>query len=252
MHKSFDVTVDLLSGVTHDQQTNTLNLSVLPGLYPWLRFGEFFTRDDWAQSFGFNLDLIDYKAATAYLVGEAAFFEAFANESIRAIGQEKAMALAQVKLEGMRRRFIHAAVHLCGSQIEQVMLAALVWARYGHERRLVEIWDSAADPGKPLADVVIAPQYQIENCRVDFAIFINVIADEEIRIVVECDGHWHEKDKQQAARDKKRDRDVTIAGWRWLRFSGSEIWRDHRWCGSYAATLVRNEIEAQLRRRGFL
>ena len=42
----------------------------LPGLYPWLRQGEYFTRDDWVKSFGINLDLIDQKAATAYLDGE--------------------------------------------------------------------------------------------------------------------------------------------------------------------------------------
>ena len=41
-------------------------------------------------------------------------------------------------------------------------------------------------------------------------------------IAVECDGHeFHEKTKQQAARDKARDRD---------RFTGSEIWKDPGAC----------------------
>lgn len=48
-----------------------------------------------------------------------------------------------------------------------------------------------------------------------------------IRIVIECDGHaFHERTKDQAARDKRRDRDLQTAGWRVLRFTGSEIWAD--------------------------
>ena len=109
------------------------------------------------------------------------------------------------------------------------------------------------DLGKPQTDVVIAPQYQIERHRVDFALIVNIVANEEIKIVVECDGHdFHEKTKEQAARDKSRERDLQVAGWKVLRFTGSEIWRDHKACARHAAKLVTNEIEAQLRRRGLL
>jgi hypothetical protein len=46
-------------------------------------------------------------------------------------------------------------------------------------------------------------------------------------VAVECDGHdFHERTKQQAERDKKRDRDLQSIGWRVLRFTGSEIVRD--------------------------
>lgn len=222
----------------------------LPGLYPWLRFGQYFTRADWVEAFGINLDQIDQKAATVYLDGEADFFEGFANEIVPIIGYQRATALRQTKLEGMRRLFIRAATS-CGSPIEQIMLAALIWARYGYERKLVEIWDSADN--QPQADVVIATQHHAENHRVDFALFINIVANEQIKIVVECDGHeWHEKTKEQAARDKRRNRDLGIAGWRLLRFTGSEIWRDPRGCAGHVAALVTNEIEAQLQRRGFL
>ena len=56
----------------------------------------------------------------------------------------------------------------------------------------------------------------------DFAIFVKGIAKEEIKIVAECDGHdFHEKTKDQVARDKSRVRDLEIAGWRILRFTGS-------------------------------
>ena len=52
-----------------------------------------------------------------------------------------------------------------------------------------------------------------------------------MKIGVECDGHdFHEKTKEQAARDKKRDRDLQALGYRVLRFSGSEIYRDVNAC----------------------
>lgn len=60
-----------------------------------------------------------------------------------------------------------------------------------------------------------------------------------IRICVECDGHnFHERTKEQAARDKKRDRELTVAGWQVLRFAGSEIWRDPAGCAEQVADLV--------------
>jgi len=224
---------------------------ILPGLYPWLQFGH--SRDDWVELFGFNLDVIEYKAANAYLTGESGFFEAFLGKYVSIIGRDQAMAITQPKLENTRCHFIHAATHLCGSPIEQLMLAGMMWRRYGYERKLVEIWDTAADPVMPRADVVIAPQYHTETYRADFAMFVNFFANEEIKILVECDGHkFHEKTKEQAARDKGRDNDLQIAGWKVLRFSGSMIWQDHEWCTDCVAELVRKEIEAQLRRRGIL
>ena len=45
--------------------------------------------------------------------------------------------------------------------------------------------------------------------------------------MIECDGHdYHERTKEQAARDKKRDRFFASKGYKVLRFTGSEIWAD--------------------------
>jgi very-short-patch-repair endonuclease len=101
----------------------------------------------------------------------------------------------------------------------------------------------------PDADVVISPQHRIGDYRVDFAIFLNGVPHEQIKFVVECDGHdFHERTKQQAARDKKRDRELQIAGWKVLRFTGSEIWSDHFACSAHVDVLALREIDAQLRR----
>jgi very-short-patch-repair endonuclease len=57
-------------------------------------------------------------------------------------------------------------------------------------------------------DVVIVPQQPIGFYRVDFA-----IPAKEMRLVVEVDGHgFHEKTKEQAAKDKRRDRDLQQEG----------------------------------------
>jgi len=47
------------------------------------------------------------------------------------------------------------------------------------------------------------------------------------RLVVELDGHdFHEKTKEQAKRDKKRDRAMAAKGLTVLRFTGSEVYKD--------------------------
>jgi very-short-patch-repair endonuclease len=51
------------------------------------------------------------------------------------------------------------------------------------------------------------------------------------RLAVECDGHdFHERTKEQAARDKARDRYLVSQGWIVLRFTGSEVWKDAALC----------------------
>lgn len=70
--------------------------------------------------------------------------------------------------------------------------------------------------------------------RLDFA-----IDPDGARIAVECDGHeWHERTKEQAARDKSRDRALVAAGWRVIRFTGSEIWADPRRCALEVSSLL--------------
>lgn len=62
-------------------------------------------------------------------------------------------------------------------------------------------------------------------------------------IIVECDGHdYHERTKEQARRDKKRDRFFTAKGFKVLRFTGSEIWADPDACADeVVANLAHND-----------
>lgn len=65
----------------------------------------------------------------------------------------------------------------------------------------------------------IYPQQKILDYTVDFLI---VYGDKYI--VIECDGHeWHEKTKEQASKDKKRDRELQKEGYIVFRYSGSDV-----------------------------
>ncbi len=94
--------------------------------------------------------------------------------------------------------------------------------------------------------LTIETQKPIGKYKVDFLIRYSChIPDEEnisgntleIReLIVECDGHdFHEKTKEQASRDKKRDIYLQELGYRVYRFTGSDIWKDPAGC---AATII--------------
>ena len=83
----------------------------------------------------------------------------------------------------------------------------------------------------------VYPQHAIKAAgslyRLDFLIMVarDLESGPFGDIAVECDGHdFHERTKEQAKRDRKRDRDLQAMGLRVLRFTGSEIFRDAAGC----------------------
>ncbi len=73
----------------------------------------------------------------------------------------------------------------------------------------------------------IIPQCQIEDYRVDFLIVTRQARRDPVEFIIECDGHdFHERTKEQATRDKSRDRRLQSLGYKVFRFTGSEIFRD--------------------------
>lgn len=78
--------------------------------------------------------------------------------------------------------------------------------------------------------------------RIDLAMVGRDIGGGTVKIAVELDGHdFHEKTKEQARKDKSRDRDLVAAGWSVLRFTGSEVY--------VGPDLVMNEIFALANQR---
>lgn len=125
-----------------------------------------------------------------------------------------------------------------GSPIEDMLAGALLWVHTGAAGfPCVDFWDGPSGqveafgslPGDGLA-YWLTPQAQVGKYRVDFLLWIQR-GDKFGGVVVECDGHaFHERTKEQAARDKSRDRDLLSAGYPVMRFTGSEIYRDPRAC----------------------
>jgi very-short-patch-repair endonuclease len=88
----------------------------------------------------------------------------------------------------------------------------------------------------PHTSLIVRPQAQIGDYRVDFLIHssnLRAPGDNRVwrRLVVECDGHnFHERTKEQAAKDRARDRWLTSKDYDVFRFTGSELWRNPMEC----------------------
>lgn len=85
--------------------------------------------------------------------------------------------------------------------------------------------------GEPINEVAgsrewfIEPQCQIDSYRVDFA--IGPWPKDGRLLIIECDGHdFHERTKEQAARDRSRDRFLQSCGFKVFRFTGMELHRE--------------------------
>jgi very-short-patch-repair endonuclease len=79
------------------------------------------------------------------------------------------------------------------------------------------------------------PQMPEGPYRIDFAFFMSDGADVR-KLAVECDGHeFHERTKDQAERDRSRDRALQERGYTIYRFTGREIYRDPMKCARQIA-----------------
>lgn len=121
--------------------------------------------------------------------------------------RKKKKRLAKVSVPVMSLEDKSGLMLLCESPIERQLLQALFSAK------------------TPIDGIV--PQHHVGPYRLDFA----VMGEGMRPIGIECDGHdFHEKTKEQAARDKRRDRYFVGKGWRILRFTGSEIYKSPQSC----------------------
>lgn len=117
----------------------------------------------------------------------------------------------------------------CGSPIEQLLSIEL---------------NKQADNALPMytIDYFIETQSKIKvgdsTYRVDFSIAV-MYQGKLYKFVIECDGHeFHEKTKEQAKKDKKRDRDLIIGGYMVIRFTGSEIYQNPKICAREAINII--------------
>ena len=145
------------------------------------------------------------------------------------------------------RDVFDTASRQCQSPLEKLLFAHLFFISNGWGCSYVMPTRLAGD-----TDVVteVIPQHPIGPYRADFAVVTRIAkwflptAPREIKIAVEVDGHdFHEKTKEQAARDKARDRYFAHEGWIVLRFTGSEVYRDPKACVGQIEDLVAKQID---------
>jgi very-short-patch-repair endonuclease len=123
------------------------------------------------------------------------------------------------------------------TEIEKLFIYALdAYCKYDDDGDVIvcrERGDFFEEAGKePCTGVWVKQQVELGDWRADFVIYRYDWMCEKWRIVIiECDGHdFHERTKEQAARDRSRDRRVSLSGFVVLRFTGSEIWKDPLGC----------------------
>jgi very-short-patch-repair endonuclease len=92
--------------------------------------------------------------------------------------------------------------------------------------------------------LVIQMQNRILDWPADFVLSCPSISEK--KVIIECDGHdFHERTKEQAARDRSRDRAAQEAGHMMLRYTGSEIYRDPLGCARAAVKALAKAIEPE-------
>jgi very-short-patch-repair endonuclease len=144
---------------------------------------------------------------------------------------------------------LRSCLDVCESPIEQLMLFHLTNGRFAPYRPNLDhgpvSWFYSPLGVTGLAFSVV-PQFQVGKYRLDFAVmWSHGTSGKHVQIAVECDGHdFHERTKEQAKRDKKRDRFLQAEGWKVLRFTGSEVYADP----GGAAGEVRDALVAEIGR----
>jgi very-short-patch-repair endonuclease len=131
---------------------------------------------------------------------------------------------------------------LCESPIEERLFAALITSGDGYGR-LACCPDG--HQGATKFATHLCPQAPVLDYRVDFLLTHYIDHEPTFRIAIECDGHdFHERTKEQAKRDKSRDRALAAADITVFRFTGSEIFRDAEKCCEEVERLLSRKIDA--------
>lgn len=80
--------------------------------------------------------------------------------------------------------------------------------------------------------------------RLDISIEVRCLSEgHEYNFAIECDGHeFHEKTKEQAASDRRRERNLMKLGYHVIRFTGSEIYGGSYHCAGDALEIIKKVI----------
>ncbi len=137
---------------------------------------------------------------------------------------------------------------LCESPIEQILLATLhdYWHAEVHTnpKRLQCLLSANYPSHHGIFTVICEPQRTVKTLeqayRVDFFVYLTRFRHsatepecwpEMAKLIVEVDGHdFHDRTKEQASYDRRRDRELNLLGYRVVRFTGSDIFNQPYEC----------------------
>lgn len=156
------------------------------------------------------------------------------------------MCLSEWSMFYLHKEF--SKIHRCESVIEKLLYIALIhrWfltLTFVHRPKYYRL--------------IVLPQRKLklgeQTIRVDFLVVLFEFAyiknttkrkiTNKAQVVVECDGHdYHERTKEQARRDRMRDRLLQTHGYPIFRFTGSEIYNDPEDCAMQIIQFLLKEI----------
>jgi very-short-patch-repair endonuclease len=154
----------------------------------------------------------------------------------------------------MTRRAGRVGIERCESPLEEKLAYAFsTLSRFEWRQPDDDPWEVGRWPGWFLA-LLAQPEYG--PYRADFGISSWVHEDDEsppFIVIIEVDGHdYHERTKEQAERDKSRDRFMTATEARVFRFTGREVWRDAEACAAevleYVIRIQQKHLEDEFRK----
>lgn len=156
--------------------------------------------------------------------------------------------LARSKMSDLINDIEHV-LEQCESPIEKVFISAIMAAAREAGYETFDLYETNHDidsyaPGSS-CELAIWPQFEVGKYRIDFRLVAKAY-DARLnppwstrKIMVECDGHeFHERTKEQAKRDRAKDRHLQALGYKILRFTGSEIWADPYKCAKETFTFL--------------
>lgn len=160
-----------------------------------------------------------------------------------------------------RLEMFRGLLHMTESPIERMLAAALIFIELpldlnGDCRPTPidpAIWsvdfpkfDKMLENGWSEPSAWLWAQAPVGGYRADFVLFVRADAKGKVfRFIIECDGHdFHERTKEQAQRDKSRDRKLSSHGFTVLRFTGSEVYRNARKCAKEVEGAVGAAVSA--------
>jgi hypothetical protein len=147
----------------------------------------------------------------------------------------EALRVAMARVVSFYSCDLEFGVNQCQSPIECSMFYALWIAAWDYEDgigiRIPAISPDVVIGGYGLGVdsfvLEMTSQARVSRYRVDFLLTHGDGPDNRQPLVLECDGHvYHERTKEQAERDRARDRELQSLGYPVFRYTGSEIWDD--------------------------